>query len=163
MLVLSLASFFPSTRRPETQAAVAQIENNFVASLFSSSSRESLEEEFRRHSDLTESLLGRRVFARNDALVDKENEGKGKWCRGYVESADFSSRHVSGYSDAFIRVWKQLTPFQAVRNFPFFLFPVFLFSFSRFLPVCELEMKFSSPTRCPFVLSTPALSSARFR
>ena len=48
----------------------------------------------RSYGDLAESLLGRRVFARNDSLMDKENEGKGKWCRGYVESADFSSRQV---------------------------------------------------------------------
>ena len=78
---------------------VTKIEFDFVHSLFaslssSSTRRENLQEEVRGCEELAAILVGRRVFARNSALKDKENEGKGKCCRGFIEAADLPDNQV---------------------------------------------------------------------
>ena len=81
---------------------MTKIEFDFVHSLYASLSssssssprRETLQEEVQNWPELAETLVGRRVFARNAAMKDKENEGKGKWCRGYIEAADLSANQV---------------------------------------------------------------------
>ena len=77
---------------------MTKIEFDFVNSLYASSSstpRPSLEAEVNASAELAETLVGRRVFARNDAQKDKENEGKGKWCRAYVEAANAETHQVA--------------------------------------------------------------------
>ena len=79
---------------------MTKIEFDFVNSLYSSSSsapRPSLEAEVDDSAELAETLVGRRAFARNDAQKDKENEGKGKWCRAYIEVANAETRQVARY------------------------------------------------------------------
>ena len=75
--------------------AVSKIEFDFVMALFNTlTTRESVGTRVGSNPELLATLEGRRVFARNTQFKDRDNENKGKWCRGYIEAANVEESQV---------------------------------------------------------------------